>query len=501
MFSAQHLPFGKRLARPSLSSCNCLKEQQRARLASDRKKDKGGQSKVAISCDGRACVGDGSATAAASSSSLSGPVFLKEPSNRIDFSNTTGTVVECAATGNPRPEILWIKADGSPVTDVPGLRQVQTSGSLVFPPFRAEDYKQEVHAQFYRCVARNSAGSIVSRDIHVRAVVSQEYDTDASKEYVIRGNSALLKCQFPSFMADHLQVESWMIDDGTIVIHSERYDGKYMVLPSGELHIRDVSPEDGYKSYRCRTKHRLTGETRLSATAGRLVVTEPTGSSAPRFPTESSSSTLKKSSSISINLLCPAQAYPAPLFRPTLHLCSEPTSSSAPRFASESFGFVLRKNLGMSINLLCPAQAFPAPLFRTDKQQRSSFIGRLLFCGFKTSSRLFVDVNVPSAGFPSSAFQNRLAVRLLDLPAARLSISSKISGPVSRYSVRLRVTQRPFSEPTSSSAPRFASRSSVHLMRQDLKASFSLFCPAQAYPAPVFRLAPSKHSGKIGACF
>lgn len=79
-----------------------------------------------------ACVGDGSATAAASSSSLSGPVFLKEPSNRIDFSNTTGTVVECAATGNPRPEILWIKADGSPVTDVPGLRQVNNRKQLRF---------------------------------------------------------------------------------------------------------------------------------------------------------------------------------------------------------------------------------------------------------------------------------------------------------------------------------------------------------------------------------
>ena len=47
--------------------------------------------------------------------------------------------------------------------------QVQTSGSLVFPPFRAEDYKQEVHAQYYRCMARNPAGSIVSRDVHVRA--------------------------------------------------------------------------------------------------------------------------------------------------------------------------------------------------------------------------------------------------------------------------------------------------------------------------------------------
>ena len=50
-------------------------------------------------------------------------------------------------------------------------------------------------------------------------------------------------------------------------------DGKYVVLPSGELQIRNVSPEDGFKTYKCRTKHRLTGETKLSATAGRLVIT------------------------------------------------------------------------------------------------------------------------------------------------------------------------------------------------------------------------------------
>ena len=50
-------------------------------------------------------------------------------------------------------------------------------------------------------------------------------------------------------------------------------DGKYVVLPSGELQIRNVSPEDGFKTYKCRTKHKLTGETKLSATAGRLVIT------------------------------------------------------------------------------------------------------------------------------------------------------------------------------------------------------------------------------------
>ncbi len=50
--------------------------------------------------------------------------------------------------------------------------------------------------------------------------------------------------------------------------------------------------------------------------------------------------------------------------------CAEPTSSSAPRFASESYGFVLRKSSGMAFNLLCPAQAFPAPLFRYTHARR-----------------------------------------------------------------------------------------------------------------------------------
>ncbi len=77
------------------------------------------------------------------------------------------------------------------------------------------------------------------------------------------------------------------------------------------------------------------------------------------------------------------------------------------------------------------------------------------------------------------------------------------SGSVSRVTLNKfgekNLTNRFFlqkKEPTSSSAPRFASRSSVHLMRQDFDTSFSLFCPAQAFPTPVFRLAlcPSRHS-------
>ncbi|XP_076672496.1 Down syndrome cell adhesion molecule 1 isoform X2 [Andrena cerasifolii] len=298
-----------------------------------------------------------------------GPVFLKEPPNRIDFSNGTGAVVECQARGNPQPDIIWVRADGSAVGDVPGLRQVLPNGNLVFPPFRAEDYRQEVHAQVYSCLARSPAGSVHSRDVNVRAVVHQYYESEVNNEYVIRGNAAILKCSIPSFVAEFVQVVSWqddqgnsfnpdeknvvsqfyvteaeneyviransaimkckipsfvsefvqvdqwVADDGTIYTAGQEYDGKYLVLPSGELHIRDVGPEDGYKTYQCRTKHRLTGETRLSATKGRLVITEPVNGAKPRVASTAKYDVLASYVATPVTMLCPAQGHPLPVFR------------------------------------------------------------------------------------------------------------------------------------------------------------------------------------------
>ncbi|XP_061930150.1 cell adhesion molecule Dscam2 isoform X3 [Apis cerana] len=299
-----------------------------------------------------------------------GPVFVKEPPNRVDFSNGTGAVVECQARGNPQPDIIWVRADGSAVGDVPGLRQVLPNGNLVFPPFRAEDYRQEVHAQVYSCLARSPAGSVHSRDVNVRAVVAQYFEVQVYDQFAIRGNAAIFKCQVPSFVADHVdvvgwidsnggsyvadgqsyvvgqryavnvmdehvlrgnaaiikchipsfvaefvEVDSWIEDETTEIYPSADYDGKYLVLPSGELHIRDVGPEDGYKTYQCRTKHRLTGETRLSATKGRLVITEPVGFAKPKFSTIDKSRTFEARQGQGVTLQCPAQAYPVPIFK------------------------------------------------------------------------------------------------------------------------------------------------------------------------------------------
>ena len=45
-------------------------------------------------------------------------------------------------------------------------------------------------------------------------VVSQEYSTRAGDVYVIIGNSALMKCDVPSFVADFVSVNSWVDNQG-----------------------------------------------------------------------------------------------------------------------------------------------------------------------------------------------------------------------------------------------------------------------------------------------
>ncbi|VVC30731.1 Immunoglobulin subtype,Immunoglobulin-like domain,Immunoglobulin-like fold,Immunoglobulin subtype [Cinara cedri] len=326
-----------------------------------------------------------------------GPMFIKEPENRVDFSNTTGAIVECTARGSPRPEIIWIRADGSAVGDVPGLRQVKGDGNLVFPPFRAEDYRQEVHAQVYICMAKNRVGVIHSRDVNVRAVIQEPYRSDVGLAYVIRGNSVVLKCDIPPFIADFVSVVSWQDDTGSIfpsMSTESTHDGKYLVLPSGELHIRDVTPEDGTKSYQCRTKHRLTGETRLSATKGRLVITDPVGSSSPKFASLETGKSYQFRSGQSLVLTCSAQSHPVPthrsklqnsrqqqtfkdlklnfinrlicfvLHKGTLYQFPEPVSSTAPKFPMITETYKFKMKSLVDLNLLCDAQGYPIPAFR-----------------------------------------------------------------------------------------------------------------------------------------
>lgn len=46
-------------------------------------------------------------------------------------------------------------------------------------------------------------------------MVAQFYITEAENEYVIKGNSAIVKCKIPSFVTDFVFIEAWVDEEGS----------------------------------------------------------------------------------------------------------------------------------------------------------------------------------------------------------------------------------------------------------------------------------------------
>lgn len=47
-------------------------------------------------------------------------------------------------------------------------------------------------------------------------MVQQFYQSEVNNEYVIRGNSAVLRCSIPSFVNDFVTVLSWQDENGNL---------------------------------------------------------------------------------------------------------------------------------------------------------------------------------------------------------------------------------------------------------------------------------------------
>lgn len=59
------------------------------------------------------------------------------------------------------------------------------------------------------------------------SVVAQSYEAEADNEYVIRGNSAVMKCEVPSFVADFVVVEMWLDSAGNTYLPGSDYGNEY----------------------------------------------------------------------------------------------------------------------------------------------------------------------------------------------------------------------------------------------------------------------------------
>ncbi|XP_044016307.1 Down syndrome cell adhesion molecule-like protein Dscam2 isoform X2 [Aphidius gifuensis] len=242
-----------------------------------------------------------------------GPILISEPRSTVEFSNDTGAMLHCSAHGSPGPRVDWLMGDGSPVHPIPNIRELLVNGSMYFLPFGAESYRHDVHFSSYRCQASNSVGRILGREINVKAVVRQKYQVGIKDAHVLAGNTGVLRCDIPTHAKEYVAVTSWVQDSAFNIYPAPESDGKYHMLPTGELLVFGVTPADTHYGYRCRTVHHVTGETVESSNHARLIVTEHRNPEPPRINERVNPAPIRTGETIVLS--CISQGNPPPMYQ------------------------------------------------------------------------------------------------------------------------------------------------------------------------------------------
>ncbi|XP_055385270.1 cell adhesion molecule Dscam2 isoform X2 [Condylostylus longicornis] len=241
------------------------------------------------------------------------PTFIQEPPTRLLFSNDSGTQVSCSAHGNPPPIVTWIMKDGALATPVPGLRQTPGNGTLYFPPFLAQYFRADVHEATYRCKASNEAGTILSRNVRVQAVIRRNFHVRVDNTEVYMGNSALLRCVVPEYVKQYVTVSSWYKGDEVLLPDLSDIAGRYVVLSSsGDLYIRSVRSEDAIVKFSCLTTNTLSGERQRSDSVS-LTFKELGKNMAPRTTQKPVTEIIVERGN-DVHLPCNIQGNPLPVF-------------------------------------------------------------------------------------------------------------------------------------------------------------------------------------------
>ncbi|KAL1427606.1 hypothetical protein MTO96_017304 [Rhipicephalus appendiculatus] len=249
----------------------------------------------------------------------SGPRWLSEPPARLLFSNWTGATVRCSAEGEPRPDVWWVSAvDGlnasalSAAASRPQLLTVH-EGTLTFMPFRAHQFREELHRGSFRCRARNARGTVLSTVVHVNAVVAQDWELRmwSAPGSVPRGSALLVRCPVPSHVSHHVIVTAWEEEHhGPALITPRSSTDRYVMTSSGDLYVRSLTQA---ARFRCHTDDVLTRRNRTSTNYAHYHVTEPAGSEIPSITFHSGHVTVEQGHPA--DLVCLAQGWPPPKYK------------------------------------------------------------------------------------------------------------------------------------------------------------------------------------------
>ncbi|CAH1795907.1 unnamed protein product [Owenia fusiformis] len=243
-------------------------------------------------------------------SQLQGPVFIGEPPSYVAYANTKGIMLSCTAFGRPAPAMDWTNEEGAPIDSIPGVLEILPNNSLHILPFSSSKLLANVHSTNYRCTATNSVGTVVSRRVTVQAVTVDQhkaYSVRVNDVWVTIGDTAVFKCSInPYFVRPYVTVTTWSQGDKPISA-----GGRFSILQSGQLHVRDVRIEDSYMPYKCVTENSLTGDSKTSDPAF-LRVLEQTVNSAPSIDEKVFSITVEQGETA--ELPCVASGHPTPVY-------------------------------------------------------------------------------------------------------------------------------------------------------------------------------------------
>ncbi|XP_073513441.1 cell adhesion molecule-related/down-regulated by oncogenes isoform X2 [Phyllobates terribilis] len=186
--------------------------------------------------------------------------FLSEPLSTVQKPGSRVTLF-CSAE-SPRPHISWLfngelldSGGGQDVDAYPG----QLAISALAPQ----------HVGHYQCMMNSSSGSIISAPAAVSMAYLEDF-TNSSKVTVTadEGSSVIINCSAPQSVPRaqiHYKVKGkWL----------ERSADKFLILPSGNLQIFNVSLEDR-GPYRCAAYNPMTHERKISASVYKLAIRDP----------------------------------------------------------------------------------------------------------------------------------------------------------------------------------------------------------------------------------